>query len=213
MAADLGVRVRLVDIVADVHDQVGGVGDDVPIGGEEPLLVVLAADQCELQPIERGAVLRRRLGTADGTADVSRCEAIPVFPAGLQPLGFYVNRVRPLRGCVLDSSPDYGAHAIVARQLPFDRHHLGRHTSARGARLGREPRPKDNRRGARIARCNTERERIRSEPTWRCAGAYACARRCASEGKRCRQKLSTCLHWKTHCAHEYISPMCWASSS
>src|SRR5439155_6460290 len=68
---------RFVDVIAQVNDQIGLIGDDVPVRREVALLVVLAGDEGEAQA-RRSSRWQRRGARAAGSADSdARGEAIP----------------------------------------------------------------------------------------------------------------------------------------
>ena len=112
---------RLVDVVAEMHDEVDVLGRHVAEGGVVALLVLLAGGEGEVecrQPLRR---LRCSLGPADRAGDAAHREAIPIGPAGLQPAHLDMHRVRPAGfGDRLAAGHD-PSHRLVLGDRPVDR--------------------------------------------------------------------------------------------
>src|SRR6185295_2289253 len=73
---------RFVDVVAEMDDEVGLVGDEVAVGAEEALLVLLARGEGEAQPRRRRVGGGRRVKAADRARRACGVEAIEVPAVG-----------------------------------------------------------------------------------------------------------------------------------
>ena len=87
----------LVDVVADVDDHVEVVRQHVAIRGEEALLVLLAGGDRDAQAIDTAIRGRRGARSPDGAHLTAGAEAIPVPPAGVEPIDLDVHGVRERR--------------------------------------------------------------------------------------------------------------------
>ena len=86
----------LVDVVADVHDEVEIGRGHRAIGRVLAVLVVLAARDRELEPRERRAARGRGARAADGAALAAAREPVPVVARRLEARRLDVHRVRPV---------------------------------------------------------------------------------------------------------------------
>jgi hypothetical protein len=146
-----------------VHDEIERVARDRTVRGVVSVFVVLAARDGERE-LRRRCAARGRSARAAGRAALTAArEPIPIVARGVEPGGLDVHGVRPVRRRVHRSAPRDFLEGVVARDFPFDRHDLVRHSAARHERLGREPRPEHDRVRLGIAGCDAERERGRRE--------------------------------------------------
>jgi hypothetical protein len=76
---------RLVDVVAEEHDEVRIVGDDVAVGAEVALLVLLAGSERESHAAADFAGRRRGARASDAALRAARGEAVPVPALGSRP--------------------------------------------------------------------------------------------------------------------------------
>ncbi len=150
----------LVDVVADMQDEVQVVADHVIVRGEIALFVVLARSHCELEAREGRTLCRCRARAPDNAAHAASRKAVPIFAARFETLRFRVDRMRPFRRRVLNSALYDAAHVLIRRHLPLHGDRRGRHAAVWLCGIQREPRPQHYGAGSRIAACNAERERI-----------------------------------------------------
>ena len=77
----------LIDVVAEMKDDGGILGNHVAVEAEVPLLIMLAGGKGEAQPVELAA-RRRQCQRASGAADrVADVETVKIFPSRLEPAG------------------------------------------------------------------------------------------------------------------------------
>jgi hypothetical protein len=176
------VRAVLVDVVAEVDDEVEILARHVPVGRVVAVLVLLAGGEREVQRVRRtgrsGLRPAHRADLAAGT------EAVEVLGAGPQAIELDVDAVAPLgSGLVLAAAHD-APEAVVERDLPVHVHIAVRHAAA-AQRGGREPGPQHRAVRRRIAGGHAERERIADEPRRRLARSRE--RRLAGGGREARR--------------------------
>jgi hypothetical protein len=150
----------LVDVVADVRNEVGPIGGDCAVSGEIALLVVLARRDREGEPLRHGAGGGCRARSADGALLPAAREAVPIVASGLEARCLDVHGVRPLRQRVGAAAPHDPAHALVSCDFPCDFDGRSRESAAGNQRLGRQPCPKYHCIRPGIARRDTESEGV-----------------------------------------------------
>src|SRR5918994_1654567 len=125
VAGAAGTGAALVDIVAEVHDEVGVILRGEGPGRPEPVLLVLARREQEAQVV---AAPRRGggAGATDGADLVVHHEPVVVPGVGAQALDVDVDRVSPGRRGRGGPLADDVAEALVGCDLPPDRHIDGR---------------------------------------------------------------------------------------
>ena len=164
MLADLAVAARaLVDVVAEVDDQVEVVLGHVLVGGIQARLEVLARGEGEPQLIGLRARGGHGAGPGDRALGVAGAEAVPVRAVGVQAIHLDVDRVAELgRGDRRAAAHDL-LHRVVGRELPAHLDVLGGHPAARLQRLGGQACPEDDPAGGRVARRDADGERVGRE--------------------------------------------------
>ena len=130
-----------VDVITEVHDELGLVGDDVAIGAEVALLIVLAGREGEAQARGPRGRRRRSVRRADAACRFAGRESIPVATRGREPEHFDVQRMRLVGRGIRRSGRDHVMHLLIACDFPADRKHFRRHAAARGERHRRKARP------------------------------------------------------------------------
>ncbi len=130
----LGVA-ALVDVVAQLQDQVGLGGDDVAIGAEPSQFEMLARGDRQSR---RRRMDGRRHRASDLAGRSQRMEAIPVRPARAQAGDLDMDGVGEGGGGGDPASPDDRAKAVVRRDFIGHRHGRGVQGLPTG---GRQPGP------------------------------------------------------------------------
>lgn len=160
--ASHGVDGVLVDVVAQVQDQIDVLLGEVPVGGVEALEPRLAGDEGEVQ-LPGAAVRRGRgAGAADRAEHSARAEAVVVVPVRLESGDLHVDGVGEL-GHRAGPSPAYdGPEAVVAGDLPLHVDGVRRHAAAAVGRegLGGETGPQYDPVRPRVAGRHAEGERV-----------------------------------------------------
>ena len=108
----------LVDVVAQMHDEIEVVLGHVFVGGEQSLLVMLARSEGKLQLVRAGGRLGECPGPADRALGIAAAEAIKVPAIGLQPIDLDMDRMAELRGCRRDAAFHHVREFVVGRDLP-----------------------------------------------------------------------------------------------
>ena len=100
----------LVDVVADVQDQVEVLASsDAAVGTEVATGVVAAGDQRQPQGMDDALLVRRGLGAAGGTELSERLEAVPVSGVGPEVVDVHLDGV---------VAPGIGPHAPASDDVP-----------------------------------------------------------------------------------------------
>jgi hypothetical protein len=154
---------ELVDVVAQVQDEVRLVGEHRLVRGVIAMLVLLARGDGEPQAFRSRIACGRRGGTTDRTARAAGREPVPVGATRFETAGLDVHGVRPVRHRVLDTGTHDPTKLRVGGDLPRYGHGGGRHAAARRERHGGEPRPQHDVVRRRIPGSDPERERARIE--------------------------------------------------
>ena len=154
---------RLVDVIAQVDDQIQIVGQHMPVGRVIPLLVLLAGPRGEAQPRRGGIQRRRGPGAADRAGRVAGMEAVPIPAVRFQARQFGVHRMAPVRRRVTGGPGDDLAESLVRRDLDADRNAHRRHTAGGRKRLGGQAGPEHETIGQGITRGHPERKRVGGE--------------------------------------------------
>jgi hypothetical protein len=131
----------LVDVVAEVDDQIQVLGRHVLVRGEVALGVVLATREREAQRAEPGPGARRGTGAPYRADLVGDPEPVPVHAVRPQAVHLGVYRMRPRRRGTFDAAADDPAEVFVLGHLPP---HVGR-------AAGHAPEPVDGERVGRQA--------------------------------------------------------------
>src|SRR5882762_3456533 len=155
---------RLVDVVAEKRDEVRLVGDNVAIGAEKSLLVLLAGREREAQALRRRRRRGRSARATDRALGGAGGEAVPVPALGLESRHFDVHGMGPrrLRNCF--SRRNNRFHRLARGEFPA-------HADREGIETAGEARPEDDAVRRRITRCHAERERVRIETDLAIGGA------------------------------------------
>ena len=156
---DVPTRRPLVDVVAEKKDGVEILARQVRVRRVVALHVVLAGGEGETERLRGSARGRGGAGAADGTLDAGGTEAVPVDAVRFERAHLDVHGVRELGERAGSARAHHVLHGIVARHCPLDIHGRAPHPSAR-ERVGRETRPQNDAVGCRVARGDTERERV-----------------------------------------------------
>src|SRR5215207_10629229 len=147
----------LVDVVAEVHDEVQVLLADVAVGGVVAVLVHLAGGEGEAHLRNGGPTGGRRLGPSYRAHLGARLEAVEVLSRRLEPFNSHVHRVRQLGRCKRRTPAHDLAKVFVGGYLPLHANVLHWHpaVSVLRKRFGGEPRPQHHPIGQRIARGDT----------------------------------------------------------
>ena len=150
----------LVDVVAEVHDDVEVLLGEPAIGGVVAGLPVLARGEGERERTQRCARCRCRLGSTDGAHVVAGAEPIEVLAPRLESVHLDVHGMSELPW--RDGGPGRhdARHRLVRGDLPVDLHGAGPHPAVELQRARREPGPEHDAIRARVARGDAERERV-----------------------------------------------------
>jgi hypothetical protein len=133
---------------------------EVAIGGEVPVLVILAAGHAELERLRRGPGRRQRPRPAVDAVFAPGLEPVPVRPIRLEAGQVDVHAVAELRAGELLAAADDRIEAGIRRDLVFHRHRRHRHAALGLERLGRETGPDDEAVGRWLAGGDAKAERI-----------------------------------------------------
>ena len=120
----------LVDVVTQVKDQIEVVLEHVPVGGEEPGLVVLAGHERHPQLVDRRTGRRERPGATDAARLATRAEAVPVPAVRLESLHLDMDRMPERRGRHGGAALHDVGHPLIPGDLPAHLHRLVRHAAA-----------------------------------------------------------------------------------
>jgi competence protein ComEC len=131
----------LVDVVAEMDDDVDILLRHVPVGREVPVLPVLAGREREPDAVDVGGRGGRGAGPPDGALPRAGAEAVPVRPRRAQPVDLDVDGVGAQRRRVDGVAGADLREALVFGQLVDDADRFGRHPAAGRERIGRQPRP------------------------------------------------------------------------
>ena len=118
MRSDAAHAPLLINVVADVHDQIEVVGRQRAVGRVVPVLVHLAASDRELELAERRATLGRRARAPDRALRFAAFEPVPVVACGIQARDLDVHRVRPVRGRIGLAGANHAAKRRRPRRSP-----------------------------------------------------------------------------------------------
>jgi hypothetical protein len=153
----------LVDVITEVHDQVGILPDHVIVGRVVTRLVVLAGSEREPQPVGQGVRGGQGTGATLGAGFTGGLKLVPVPTVGAQALDLHVNGVRPLGVGDGLAGADDAPEAFVFRDHPRNLDGRGRHAAAGFERSRCQSGPEHDtvRRG--IAGGHAEGKRIRGE--------------------------------------------------
>jgi hypothetical protein len=166
----LGRAGVLVDVVAEVHDQVDVFVEQVPVGGVGAHLEPLAVDHRQTEPL-RGA-LGECSRPGHGARVVAHREPVVVVGGGLEAVDVDVHGVGVARLGRRHAGAHDGLEAIIARHLPRHLDRPVRHAAEAvgGERIRGQPGPQDDRFGQRVPRGDSEREGVVGEVERRPAG-------------------------------------------
>ena len=131
----------LVDVVAEVQDEVDAARDHRAPGVVVALLVALAARDAYPQAVEPRTGLGRGPSAAHRARGIARHEAVEILAAGPQARDLEVHAVGVLRGCGHDAALHAMREARIERDLPTQRQVVRARTAVRREGLWREPRP------------------------------------------------------------------------
>ncbi len=159
---DVAVGGVLVDVVAQVQDQLRLLFGEAPVGGEVPVLVLRARREAHRQRAH-GARGRARAGPAHRGQLAARAEPVEVLAARGQPGQFDVHAVTEVGTGGLGAAPDHATEPLVLGDLPAD---VGTPVAqpaeaVRSQRVRCQPGPQDHPVGHRLAGGDTEGERVR----------------------------------------------------
>jgi hypothetical protein len=118
---EAAARVALVDVVAEVEDDVEILFGQARVRRPETVLEVLAADHTHAQAERVGEAGRRRTRPADRAELAAGAEPVEVVAAGCQTPHVDVDRVGQIRPGERDPGPDHPVEPLVERDLPADR--------------------------------------------------------------------------------------------
>jgi hypothetical protein len=169
---------QLVDVVAEVQEEVGRIGDNLPVSGVVAVLVLLARARVDAQARERRTWRRCRGRATGGTRGLATAEPVPVRPAGLESRGLDVDRVGELRRGKGLAAGRHLPEPVVPGHLPLHGNDgIGLDAPTGRQRHRRESRPQHETVGPRITRRHAEGE-----------GIGAPARNANSRQGHCRQE-------------------------
>src|SRR5262249_30279261 len=123
-----------VEVVAEIHHDVGVLVGEVPVGAEIALLVVGAGHEAEPHAVDRRSGGGRGHGGPDPAYRIPAHEPVPVWLAGLQAGDVGMNRPSEGRFGVGRAAADDVAHAVVGGDLVVHRHIAAGH-AAGGCRI------------------------------------------------------------------------------
>ena len=159
MRPDARVGGAFVDIVAEMEHQIRMLGSHVLVGRVEARLVVLARGEREAQPLRHGFGSRHCSRAARRANRVPHGEAIPIPAVGLESGHFDMHGMGQFgRGNARAGSQDLPEH-FVAGDFPTHAYVAGINSSA-VERIRRKARPEHKPVRARIARGDSQSERI-----------------------------------------------------
>ncbi len=151
------LRVVLVDVVADVDDEVEIIGCDRSVRRPVAVLIILAAGQREAQRRRGGAGGRCGAGPADRAAHRAGAEPVEVHPGRLQTADVDMHGVRQPRDGVLRPHRHNLGEPVIGGDLPVNRDvAVGKRHAGGGLR--HQPRPEDHPVGQRVAAGDPEAE-------------------------------------------------------
>ena len=158
--AAVAVDAVLVDVVAEVEDEVDVLLGHGPVRRVVAVVPLLAGGGRERQRSDRCARVRRRAGVRDLGHVLPVAELVEVVAVRAEPAQLHVHRVRELRERPGTPVAHDVMHAGVGRDLPVDRHLAARHTAARHEQVRHQPRPQHHTVRLRRARGDSEPEGI-----------------------------------------------------
>ena len=150
----------LVDVIAQMDHEVEVTGEHVPERGEVAVLVVLARNKREVEPVEILARCNRGPRPTSRTDFRSGPKLIPVPPSRLEPIDLDVNRMRQRGICRRRAALDDLEHVGVGRNTPVDFVVFIRRQSTAVERLGRQPCPEHNAVGPGVPRRHSQTEGV-----------------------------------------------------
>ncbi len=161
VAAHLLVRSRpLVDVVAQVHHEVGPIPPHGVVRGEQPVLEVLARGKGKPQLARHRVWRGQRARPALGALRAVHQEPVPILPARLQPANLDVDGMPELGRGPRHPAPDASCHGLVLGQFPAHLHGLGPDAVAGLAGVGSQPGPEDDAGGVGVAGGHALLERV-----------------------------------------------------
>jgi len=168
----------LVDVVAEMDDEIEVARRHVAIGREIALLVLLARGEGEAQPLRGAGGGGRGAGAAGRTLGGAGTEPVPVGTPRLEAAHVRMNRMGEGRNGLFGASRDDPGEGFVLGDQPVDRDRCVRH-AAPFERLRCEARPQNDAVFARRARGDAQGEGIAGE-----------ARRCRARDREggCEQR-------------------------
>lgn len=155
-----GVDGVLVEVVAEVEDDVDVLLGEVLVRGEVAVVVRLAGDGGQAQRAVAGAAGGRGAGPADGAGPRSGAEAVVEDAVGVEALDLDVDAVVELRVGGDRSAPHDAGEALVTGELPAHLHPVPGQSAAGLVRARCESRPQQDRVGKRVAGGDAEGERV-----------------------------------------------------
>src|SRR5690606_9561698 len=189
------VRTILVHVVAQVRNEIQLFAHHVLVRCPVTLLVMLAAGYGKVEGNDH-ARCGRGPEPAPGAHCVARGEAAAVPACGLESANVHMNAVRELGRGRHAPGLHHVTEPFVARHFPGDRSAYPWHAALGFHGPRRKPSPYDRPVRQRIARCDTELERVVLEAG---AGSEAESRR-GDRGHRCKagdvgEKVAAGRHW------------------
>ncbi len=159
-----GVHGVLVEVVAEVEDEVHVLAGQVPVRGVVPLVVPLAGDEAEGEVGGPAGAGGRGAG-ASGRADVpAGAEAVVVDVSGCEVTDLDVHGVLELGVGGGPASSDDAAEPFVQGHLPVHLHALGGQSAVGLVRERGQARPQQYGVGLGVARGDAEREGVGGQP-------------------------------------------------
>src|SRR6185295_12019511 len=109
----------LIDVVAEVHNQLDIFLGHVPVSGKVTSLVMLAGGKGKGELVETTLRIGGGAGPPNGAHVSPRAELIPVLLIGLQTSDFYMDRMSEVGECGGAAFLDDSAHSLVGGDLPI----------------------------------------------------------------------------------------------
>ncbi len=129
----------------------------------QSLLVVLTRSKREPQLIRHFILRRQGSGLTDWTGGIAHFEAVPIPAIRFQALNLDVHRMAKLWTCKRGAGRHDILHAVRVGDLPENGNRLGLHATRGISRIRSQLGPKNDTRGVRISRSNTQAKRIISQ--------------------------------------------------
>ena len=137
------------------------------IGGEQPILIILAPRDAEFQRLWAGRCQGQRSRPAARRLVAAQRKPIPIGAIGLQARDLDMDAMAQFGPRDRFARRDYGLETVVAGHFPFYRQRHGGHTAMRLEGLGRQLGPDDEAVRRRIARRHAQRKGVAGKPALR----------------------------------------------